>query len=94
VPGLAEILENAELFDYCMALTVCMESNCVELWLDTELSTYTEWLPGEGSDIGLMRCLETGRVVGIRLPLRRNNLCVHYDGPIRINAGFRKGDTP
>jgi len=73
---------------------VCVSEagDAVELYLDTSIATYSEWIKGEGADIGLMRSRETDRVVGVRLPLLRRNLCVHHDGPIRINAGFRKGE--
>lgn len=81
-------------YDSCMSLYVCEDSDSVELCLDTSANTYSEWIEGEGADIGLMRCFETKKVMGVRLPLYRNNLAVDHKGPIRINAGFRKKDRP
>lgn len=92
--NLKAMMAEAEKYESCMAVSVSDEGQAVELWLDTSLDTYSEWIKGEGADIGLMRCQKTNRVVGVRLPLLRRNLCVHHDGPIRINAGFRKGDRP
>ena len=86
------MLSGSEEYRPSMALSVCDDGKAVELWLDTSLSTYSDWIKGEGADIGLMRCQETHRVVGVRLPLLRRNLCVQHEGPIRINTGFRKGE--
>ena len=88
------MMAEAENHESCMSVFVSDEGKAVELWLDTSLDVYSEWIKGECADIGLMRCRKTNRVVGVRLPLLRNNLCVHDDGPIRINTGFRKGDCP
>ena len=78
----------------CMSLYVNQDGHCVELFLDTELDYYLEWIKGEGADIGLLRCRETKRVVGVCLPLLRNNLVVNHTGPIRINSGFKVEDIP
>ena len=85
---------EAEQYDTCMALNVSEDGKAVELWLDTSIATYSEWIKGEGADITLMRDQETGRVVGCRLLLMNRKLCVHHDGPIRINAGFLKDNCP
>lgn len=77
-----------------MALSVSEEGRIVELLLDTSVSTYSQHIPGEGGDIALIRDQETDRVVGVHLPLRNRKLCVHHDGPIRINSGFLKSDCP
>ncbi len=94
---LAAMLRDAETesekYETCMALTVNEAGDSVELCLDTSLSTYSEWIQGEGADICLLRCMETGKVVGCHLPLMDKKLCVHHEGPIRINAGFRKDDS-
>lgn len=89
---LKDLAAEAGKYDPCMAVCVSEAGDAVELYLDTSIATYSEWIKGEGADIGLMRSRETDRVVGVRLPLLRRNLCVHHDGPIRINAGFRKGE--
>lgn len=92
---LMELAEQAAGYESeCMSLTVSEEGHRVELLLDNSIATYSEWIEGEGADIGLTRCLETKRVVGVTLPLLQRRLCVHHDGPIRINAGFRKSDSP
>ena len=89
---LKAMAEAAKGFEPCMSLVVSKDGQHVELCLDTSLSTVSEWIPGEGGDISLTRCGVTGRVVGVLLPLLRDNLSVHHDGPIRINAGFRRGE--
>lgn len=76
----------------CMSLFVNEEGQCVELILDTSIATYTKWIPGERGDVGLLLSQETNRVVGCTLPLMNRKLAVHYEGPIRINCGFRKQD--
>lgn len=91
---LDRIAEESEKYETCMALTVSELGGAVELWLDTSLDTYDEWIKGEGADIALIRCQETKRVVGVRLPLLCDRLCVHHKGPLRINSGFRKDDKP
>ena len=84
------LVKEAEKYDTCMALTVNEDGKSVTLCLDTGIDTYSECIKGEGADIGLMRCMETNRVVGVRLPLRKRNLSVFHDGPIKINEGFLK----
>ena len=86
------IAESAK-YQSCMSLHVQEDGQRVTLLLDTSLDTYHEWIPGEGADIGLIRDRETKKTVGIDLPLLNHRLCVHHDGPIRINAGFRKEET-
>lgn len=83
------LLDAAADYESCMSLSVSEEGKAVELLLDTNLSTYSEWLPGEGADIGLIRELGTDRVVGVRLPLLNRKLSVHHEGPLKINEGFR-----
>lgn len=91
---LNEMSQECEKYETCMSLYVCREGRAVELCLDTGIGpTHHEWIEGEGADISLIRCTETNRVVGVRLPLMVNRLCVQHDGPIRINAGFLKSDS-
>ena len=89
-----KLLKEAAKYEPCMSLQVEENTSSVTLYLDTKGMTYSEWIPGEGGDICLIRSEETNKVVGCRLPLMNNKLCVHHEGPIRINAGFRKGDVP
>lgn len=89
---IAQLAEEADQYRPCMMLTVDRDGLAVELMLDTAANTYVEPIPGVGADCGLRIDMDTQRVVGIRLPLIRNNLCVNHRGPIRINDGFRKGD--
>lgn len=91
---MSEMIQEAGQYLPCMALHVSEEGKAVSLYLDTSDDTYTEHIPGEGADIGLMRRQSDNRVVGVRLPLYRDNLAVSHQGPIRINTGFKKGDTP
>ncbi len=87
---LAEFLKMPMEYETCMSLSVNQHSHSVSLYLDTGISTYGEWIKGEGGDICLIRCQETKRVIGCHLPLMKNNLVVSHEGPIRINCGFKK----
>lgn len=89
---LEELLAEAGQYETCMALHVDEEGGAVELILDTGIATYGDWIEGEGPDICLLKCQETHRVVGCRLPLRTNKLVVAHHGPLKINDGFRKDD--
>jgi len=82
--------ERPETYDHCMALTVDDEAQRVELLLDTQPMTYSQWIEGEGADICIIRHLETNRVVGVTLPLIRRNLVVYHKGEWRLNEGFRR----
>lgn len=84
--------EECKKHHTCMSFFVNEEGQCVELILDTAVSTYTKWIPGERGDVGLLLCQKTDRVVGCTLPLMNRKLVVHYEGPLRINCGFRKQD--
>lgn len=75
-------------YQHCMTLHVSEDGSAVTLYTDTALDTYGEWIKGEGADICLYRCRETDMVVGVRLPLRRKNLAVFHDGPLKVNDGF------
>ncbi len=86
--GLAE----CDKYETCMSLHVHEKGLYVELLLDTAVPYYDEWIKGEGGDICLYRCQETGKVVGCHLPLMNKKLVVHYDGPLRINEGFLKDE--
>jgi len=48
----------------------------IELLTDVSASTYSEWIPGEGADIGLIREQETNKVVGVRLPTKHHGVWV------------------
>lgn len=90
---IGQLLEEARQYDSCMSLTVDPESGSVELILDTAGGrTYTEWLAGEGGDMGIHREIGTERAVGFRLPLRNIRLAVFHEGPLRVNCGFKKGE--
>jgi hypothetical protein len=61
------------------SLHVSAAGNCIDLSLDTSQSVYSEWIPGEGGDIGLKRIRETNRVNGADLPLYAKTLVVSGD---------------
>ncbi len=88
-----EMLAEDEKYETCLSLNVCQDDSSVELCLETGVSTSLERIKGEGADIGLLRCLDTKRVIGCVLPLMKNNLVVHHDGPLRINEGFLKDES-
>lgn len=90
---LDDALDECGQYESCMGLFVNESGKSVELTLDTSVSTYGEWIPGEGGDICLLRCMDTKKVVGVHLPLMNDNLMVFHDGPIRINTGFKKGSA-
>lgn len=87
---LEKLFPAAATYEPCMSLCVDQDSRSVELILDTSVSTYGEWINGEGADICLLRCRETNRVVGVRLPLLNENLAVFHRGPLVVNGGFKK----
>jgi hypothetical protein len=45
------------------------ENRCIEIVLE-DVSSYNEWIKGEGADISLIRAMDGDRVVGARLPLK------------------------
>jgi len=87
------MVAEAGQYEPCMMRDVDEDGGRVELRTDTRASVYFEHINGEQGNIGLLRCRRTNRLVGIWLPLRRHNLCVFHEGPIRINAGFRRSDV-
>lgn len=93
-PTLADALlmlgREADKYEPSMSLYVSDDGKFVELCIDPTVSTYADWIPGEGGDICLTRCRETKRVVGCCLPLLNRKLSVWHDGPLRINEGFKK----
>jgi len=88
---LYEVLDEAKMAEYqaCMSLYVDTDGDSVELVLDTSVPTYSERIKGEGADICLLKSQEDGKVMGVRLPLKRSNLSVWHDGPLMVNEGFR-----
>jgi len=90
VDAINELIERSKEYDKCMMVSVCEEGQSVELVLDTSISHYTEWIKGEGADIHLLISFDTDKVIGVRLPLMDKKLAVFYDGPIKINEGYKK----
>lgn len=91
---LDQLTDLAPTYEPCMSLCVDQDSRSVELILDTSVSTYGEWIDGEGANICLLRCQDTKRVVGVRLPLMRENLAVFHRGSLRVNDGFKMEPQP
>jgi len=87
---LMSLANEAKRYDNCMALVVHREGRAVELMLDTHSHYNGEWIPGEGADICLYRDIDTGKVMGVRLPLYCDRLSVWHDGELRVNDGFLK----
>lgn len=87
---LEKLFPAATAYEPCMSLTVEPDGKLVELMLDGSISTYGEWITGEGADICLLRCRETKRVVGVRLPLLNEKLAVFHRGPLAVNDGFKR----
>lgn len=52
----------------------------IDINLDLTSQDYSEWIPGEGADIALMRDMETKKVVGARLPMYAKRLIVGGEG--------------
>jgi hypothetical protein len=65
----------------------------IKIVLDTSKSTYTEWIPGEGADIGLLRDQETKRLVGAYLPLYAKTLMFGGDGLPDITCNLEDGNA-
>ena len=74
-------------------LVVDREAKCVELFLDPNTGDYSEWIKGEGADIGLIRSFDSDRVVGVRLPLIHERVVVSTNNgvPVKINEPFYAG---
>jgi hypothetical protein len=52
------------------------DGNSLDVTLDTTKADYSEWIPGEGGDIGLHRDRDTKKVAGAHLPLYAKTLIV------------------
>lgn len=76
---LMEMVATAKQNGPCMSLHVSTDGQAVELLLDTSANTYSDWIKGEGADIGLIRDMDTNRVLGVRLPLYQRKLMVSGD---------------
>lgn len=79
---LREAVEAAEKVPPATTLYMNHDGKAVELYVDNQASDYSDWIVGEGSDIGLMREMDTNRVVGCRLPLYHEKLIVGGDAEI------------
>jgi hypothetical protein len=55
-------------------VSICEDSQAVEMFTDTEAEYYGDWIEGEGADICLYRARETDRVIGVRLPFKENSI--------------------
>ena len=88
-----DLVEESKKYKTCMSLKISEKGQYVSLCLDTGANTYSEWIKGEGADIHLIRCMETNKIMGCRLPLIKSNLAVFYDGPVKINEGFLKEEN-
>ena len=88
-------IKEATKYKQCASLWIDKDASRVELLLDTNVSTYNEWIPGEGADISLVRCRKTNKVIGVNLPLYQTDFSIfHTDGiRIRINDGFKQNET-
>ena len=85
-------LEESRTYEPCGTLWIDKDSERVELILDTAAWTYNEWIKGECTDISLVRCSKTNKVVGINLPLYQTKFSIfHTDGiQVKINEGYKK----
>lgn len=73
---------------------ICRDSNSIEVYLDNTKSSYSEWIKGEGADIGLLRDQETNRVVGVRLPLYAKTMIFgDGGGKTTITVDLRKDES-
>jgi hypothetical protein len=97
-----DIIEKSKKYQTCMSLDVNEEGGYVTLNLDSKYGTYLDPLEdegakqglsnsqSEGADIGLLRDMNTDKVVGIRLPLLNKRLSIWHKGELKVNAGFLK----
>ena len=90
--SLAELLKTAAAeaanYDPCMSLYVNQDGRTVQLLLESARNFIAEWIPGERGDVALLREHETGKIIGVVLPLYNAKLSVFHDGPLKINDGF------
>jgi len=78
----------------CIHLSVSEAGQSVELVIGDH-STYSKPAEGiRGGDCGLICRMDTDEVIGIHLGVYTDKLTVHHTGPIRINTGFRKDQSP
>lgn len=87
-----KLVEDSKSYEPCASLWIDKDAYRVELLLDTNASTYNEWLKGEGADISLVRCRETNKIVGVNLPLYKTNFSIfHTNGiQVKVNEGYKK----
>lgn len=73
------------------SIYVSRDGNSLEVLLDNSRNVYSEWIPGEGGDIGLTRIRETNRLNGAHLPFYAKTLFVdgsHFEGiQVDIESG-------
>jgi len=83
-------VEESKKYKASACLWIDKENSRIELLLDHTAATYSEWIPGEGADISLLRCHKSNKVIGVNLPLYQTDFSVfHTDGiRVRINEGY------
>jgi hypothetical protein len=87
-------VEESKKYKASACLWIDKENSRIELLLDHTALTYSEWIPGEGADISLLRCHKSGKVIGVNLPLYQTDFSIfHTDGiRVRINEGYLKDE--
>lgn len=68
---LKEFLEEHKIDgprEFHPSVHVDVENKRVEIYLE-DVSFYSEWIKGEGADIGIYKAMDNNRVVGAALPL-------------------------
>jgi hypothetical protein len=85
-------VEESKKYKACACLWIDEENDRIELLLDSSAATYSQWIPGEGADICLLRCDKSRKVIGVNLPLYQTDFSVFHTDRIRvkINEGFLK----
>jgi hypothetical protein len=87
-------VEESKKYKASACIWIDKENSRIELLLDHTALTYSEWIPGEGADICLVRCHKSNKVIGVNLPLYQTDFSVfHSDGiRVKINEGFLKDE--
>lgn len=73
------------------SIIVSRDGNSMDVCLDTSLSTYGEWIKGEGGDISLTREQETNKLAGAHLPLYAKTLMIAGDNFEMISIDLESG---
>lgn len=85
---IADLLANAGKYDPTPFVSVDLDNKRIEFRANSGGSVYLRWIAGLPGDCGLLIDQETGKAVGVHLPMHDHRLAVFHHGPLKINEGF------